>query len=481
MTDVRTGFLAGFVSMSLLRLASAALSFALVVYVARQLGPAALGTYSLVTSMFVLLQYVPILGLHVALTRDVAGAPDRAAHQMVNGLLLAVPVSFVIAAVVGLAGHAMSWDQPEATRWIWIMAAALVPTAVTTVVEAVLIGREQTAPVAAVGMVENVGRTVVSLAAMYAGFGLEALFVLFSVGRVLAAATYLRMPGVRRLIGREHVHAGTLRKMRAQVPTFFAIMLLAQLMERLGFLLLAPLAGVREVGVYAASYKLYELMLMAPRILSMLLLPRFSACLAQRPQWFRNSFQAALKAGLIAGTPLVLLAAFFGDDIMRLYGHGYEGSAVLFRLLCFALLGVALNNLLSIVLVVTGNQRFDLTALVVAVACYGALLVALVPQWGALGAAVSTLVVAIIQPLVAATLLRKRVELRRLAATLARVACTGGAMWATLHVPLALPVAVKVGAAILAYVGTTLASRAWAGADLKALRAGLGGLEAAKA
>ncbi len=280
MKGQRTGLLAGFVSMSLLRLVSAVLSFALVVYLARQMGPAALGAYALVTSVFVLLQFVPLMGLHVALTRDAAAMPERTGRQLVNGLALALPVSVIVLLGTGLAGTFMTWEQAETPRWIWIIAFAFLPTAFTTVVEAVLVGRERTGVVAAVGLLENVGRTLASLAALYAGFGLDALFVLFSAGRLLAAAAYLGMADVRNLLERRHLDPGALRELCRQIPTFFTIMLLAQLMERLSFLLLAPLAGVKALGVYAACYKLYELSLMVPRILSMLLLPRFATCLA---------------------------------------------------------------------------------------------------------------------------------------------------------------------------------------------------------
>lgn len=474
MKGPRTGLLAGFVSMSLLRLVSAVLSFALVVYLARQMGPAALGAYALVTSVFVLLQFVPLMGLHVALTRDAAGMPERTGQQLVNGLALALPVSVIVLLGAGLAGTFMTWEQAETPRWIWTIALAFVPTAVTTVVEAVLVGRERTGVVAAVGLLENVGRTLASLVALYAGFGLDALFVLFSAGRLLAAVAYLGMADVRNLLDRRHLDVGALRELCRQIPTFFTIMLLAQLMERLGFLLLAPLAGVKALGVYAACYKLYELSLMVPRILSMLLLPRFAACLATRPRQFDATFQSMLKAGLAAGTPLALLGAWFGDDIMRLYGRGYEGGALPFQLLCVCILGVALNNLLSVVLVVTRNQRRDLVALSVAVIAYTALLVLLVPRWGALGAATATTVVAFLQPGVAALLLSDRIDVGRTAVTLLRTAVAGGAMWATLMVPLAIPVVLQVGLALVVYAACTALIRAWSTADALVLRAGLG-------
>ena len=159
---------------------------------------------------------------------------------------------------------------------------------------------------------------------------------------------------------------------------------------------------------------------------------------------------------------------------MRLYGRGYEGGALPFQLLCVCILGVALNNLLSVVLVVTRNQRRDLVALSIAVIAYTVLLLLLVPRWGALGAATATTVVAFLQPGIAAVLLRDRIDIGRTAATLLRTAVAGGAMWATLMVPLAIPVVLQVGIALLVYAACTALIRAWSTADALVLRAGLG-------
>lgn len=185
-----------------MRVLSSVLSFLLVAYIARVWGVKRLGEYSLLLSIFVFLQLMPLLGLHRVVIREVSACADKAASQTVHACTLAFGVAVVLAVSLATLGPVVYRDAPALHAPLWLVAASLLPTAFTCVAESVLIG-QQRMHAAAWSVAESLLRTGGAFIVIMLGFGLTAVFAVFLAGRVLIVLGYYRWAGIR-----EPVQAG---------------------------------------------------------------------------------------------------------------------------------------------------------------------------------------------------------------------------------------------------------------------------------
>lgn len=392
MSDV-SRLLSNVASMTVMRLLTAALSFSLLLIMARHWGAARLGEFSTVLAFFMLLQHLPLLGLHLPVARRIAAAPDDTAGQAVNALLLALPVAVVLVFAFGFLGQA--WYPPSMQAAFWLIGAACLPTAFTVVGEAVLTGRECMKAVAGIYMVENVSRVAVGLLLVYSGAGLTQVITAFVLARIGAAAVFWRMAGLKRLCRGGVPGAGALAELVRRVPVFFAIMVLSVGFGRLDTIVLSKMGTMRDVGLYTPALRVYELAVMVPSMLAYVIYPMFSRYYGQSQDRFDSLSVQLVRAILLVGVPLVLLAAYLSTPVMTaMFGAQYARTGSVLHVLSFAVLFVALDQLLTVVLLSGHHEGIDLKVIGIAFVAYAVLLVVLIPRFGIQGAGVATLAAA---------------------------------------------------------------------------------------
>lgn len=166
------------------------------------------------------------------------------------------------------------------------------------------------------------------------------------------------------------------------------------LMEKSDILMLAPLSGLSDVGVYGAASRLVLVQTMAAVILNTVVVPRMSEALAQDRQtkavWM---LIGSLGFALAVSLPFALLFWQMGKPIMGYvftpdFAHGND----VLRVLALAQVCGALSVPLSAFLIVAGRQNLFgvLTFGALSVNVMGNLI--LIPLHGAVGAAWASLV-----------------------------------------------------------------------------------------
>lgn len=386
-------------SVSFMRFASAGLSFVLFWLIARKLGTATLGGYTLVMSLFVLLQQLPLLGLHLKVIRDVAADPQDTAHLLANATLLASLVGVLLALGLGISG--MQFYQGEVSAAILFAAVALVPTGWINAMEAVVMGQQRMRLYAGVNLLEIVLRVASGVAVVLLDGGLVALFVSFFLCRLLAAWAYLIAGGYWRALKWREMRFADALALLHQMPVFFWIMLCSAAINRFDFLFLSRMGSLSDVGMYATGYKIYEVAMMVPSMLTVVLYPMFSNLYANQRAEFHVVFARTFRYVFMAGMPLAMGVAWLATDIVAaIFGAAYLQSGMVLQILIFATVLVGLDQLLTMVLLVSDAQGRDLQVLLAALAAYIVLLLLCIPRWGFFGAAAATTASILIQMLI---------------------------------------------------------------------------------
>ncbi|MCA1971272.1 MAG: oligosaccharide flippase family protein [Caenispirillum sp.] len=373
-------------SLTAMRLVTALLSFLLFWLIARRAGQEVLGAYAVAMNLFLLLQQVPMLGLHLALIRDAAAEPQQLPQNRLAMTWIALPVSVLLCGGVFIYAEV---QFPGLRLPLWLVALALVPTSLTGVTESILLGRERLRLVAVVNVAEAAVRTLFIILLVFAGFDLASWMAVFLCGRLLAMLAYVRAgQTVRATELWQGVPKVALRRYLKMCPTFAGILLASAILARLDVFMLSQMLPLGEVGTYAAAAKIFEVALMASSILVSALFPLFSATWQTRREAFADLAQRTLRWILLLGVGAATAVGFAAEVLMLwLFGDSYQEAAAVLVWMMPAALFLAGSQVFSATMLASSRQKMDLAALVVSASALLACLMLLVPAAGIRGAA----------------------------------------------------------------------------------------------
>ncbi|MGH6858386.1 MAG: polysaccharide biosynthesis C-terminal domain-containing protein, partial [Methylocella sp.] len=345
------------------------------------------------------------------------------------------------------------WLYPaRLTAALWLAGLALLPTAMTMVIEMVLVGQERLGLVAAVNIAESALRLLTMVVLIHLGATLFQIVLSFLSLRILALLLYMTDGRIRQLLRGWNFDVSRLWFYVRQSPIFCGIMLFSAAFSRFDIIFLSKLATARDVATYAVATRLFEVALMLPSILMVVLLPVFMRLFTRNRTLLEVFFRLVLRYGFVLGLPLAVIAAAASRQIVvGLFGEGFAAAILPLQLLMFCALLMAGNQLIATLLLVFDLQRFDLYGLMAGTFVLTASLLLLIPSFGIAGAACALLLGALAQFVVRILILANRTALRLRGVDVARLIAAGGIMIATIwFAPFPPPFAGLVGLATYA-------------------------------
>jgi len=171
---------------------------------------------------------------------------------------------------------------------------------------------------------------------------------------------------------------------------FFFSMLIIQAHYRVDQIMISKMAGSDELGIYSAAYKLVEQLLMIPAIISAVLLPQMALNRKNR-ELTKNRLSMIYGTTMLASVGVAVPLMLMADPLIRL-AFGAEFSAA-GGVLFYLMLGVPflfLANMSGLYFTVFGQERQAFIRNVAGLAVNVALNLFMIPRYGAIGAALST-------------------------------------------------------------------------------------------
>ncbi len=383
-------------SLSFMRIFSALASFVLFNILARYWGSELLGEFSTLTTYFMFLMQIPLLGLHLLVIRDVAANPGKTGTVVSSAMGISLSVSIVLVAIVSCIGRFL-YPEPLHTAF-YVLSLSCIPTAFIVVIESLLIGQEKVHTMAMVNIVESVLRSLVCLLLFWAGYGLVALISIYLICRFAAMLAYLLNGEIKEYLQSHNIDRKQITLYMVKMPTFFAILIFSASLGRLDFIFLSLLGNMQDVGLYAVPFKLYELGLMIPSMIIVVLFPTFSRLFNESRTHFDQAYSLLFRAMVIIGLPTCIATAYLSSDILHLlFGAEYTQGAHVLRLLSFAVLFMGLDQLLSTIILAGKREDLELKVLAITFVAYIAMLATLIPAYGISGAAWATFLTTLVK------------------------------------------------------------------------------------
>lgn len=388
----------------------AAVGLVIAALVGRHLGVDGAGTYFLVVAAFLIAANTVELGADTGLVRFVSAA--RAVGRTEEIPVLVRSALRPVVAAVGLlvaatAAVALVVDPVHGVSpWLLTVASAVAGVLAMT---AVLLGVSRgfgdsvTYP-----LVQNLllplGRLAAVVVAVLAGWGvsgvLGAWLAPVPLALVVAAAVALRI--VRRgTMGRPAIVPSAQRELGARFWGFSATRGVTAcveiLLEWIDVLLVGALASPAEAGVYAVVTRCVragEVVQQAGRIV---VGPRISAVLARGDTEAAGEIYGVVTAAMIwVAWPFFILLAVFADQVLRVFGPGFDAGATSMTVLAVAMALATAAGTVQTVLLMGGRSRWQLADKSGALALDVLLCLLLIPSWGITGAAIAWAVTIII-------------------------------------------------------------------------------------
>jgi O-antigen/teichoic acid export membrane protein len=443
-------------------------NFAVSIAVVRYLGAQELGRYAYVLAFAYPFGILAEFGLGAFAIKEISRNPTR--ELEIRALLQRAMLLLSGASVLAMMGLAVM-VRHDVTTIVGIALAGLssLLSAVTTPAVVVLTAREdlhlvslQRVATSALGAIATVavllwgGATIALLVAATIVNGVMGVFahVLVGKGPSLRAA---RLPAVRAMV-------------RQALP--FGIMMLGvALYYRVDMIMLNWLRDPREVGVYAAAYRFLDAVILLAASIGGPFYPRLSSMVGRDTQGVRELLEGTWKPMLALGLPLLLATIILADPlVLALFGNEFGDAGAVLKVLILGslpLFWIYIPNqaLLAADLVFPLARVYGLSVLVnVTVNLF------LIPRWGSVGAAVSTVICEWLNLALVVGMIRREFGLSLSCEGLWRYILAAFGMALALHLTRGAGIAIELSSGILTYTGCLLLLGSLRSADMRAMR-----------
>lgn len=383
--------------------ATLALNFVLALLLSRLLGPDGYGAYAFAVSWALLLSVPAMLGLSSLVVREIATYRVRKDWSRARGLLrraneAVLAASLAATLTTAAAFFVVGWPESPLLKPT-LVGLALVPLLAVVAVRqsamqgfgAVVLARVPEALVAPMLTIV----LVLLLEAWLAG-GLSGTSAVG--GQVLAAAIAM-LVGVyllRRTLPEEIRHAERIDETRLWLVGAFPILIASGIQAvsvQAGTILTGSIAGPEEAGIYAVAVRIAVLL----PFLLLAAMPSLMPTIAElhergESDALQRLLTRAARLVFIGSLPIAIGAILFAGPLLALFGADFEGGVSVLRILCLGQVVALATGLAGTTLIMIGEAGLVTWAVAAGTAVNLALSGALIPGFGAEGAAVGTAV-----------------------------------------------------------------------------------------
>lgn len=407
------------------KVGGAGLGFLFTIMLARLLGPAGIGVYFLALTIVSIGATIARLGLDKAVLRFAAIAHNQRDRPTLaalyrQGMGLVVVAGAAIALFVWLVAPylPLGGDRSDELQVVLpVMLLGLVPAALILLQGEFFkaTGAPGTATfvqAALLPMFLVMGTTVLFWRGSATAHDIALLYVIAAtVSLWLAGAAWSRRkPG----LWQEQGHFDTRLLLRTSLPLLW-VASMHLVLNWTDILVLGVWTDSGTVGVYGAAIRIAALTAIILDAVNSVTAPRFAALYAQHDhKGLERLAQRSAGWTLLAALPVILFLLLFPGWILRFFGADFVGGALLLRILVLGqLVNVAMGSV-GYLLMMTGYERLMRNNII-----FSALVnllgnLALVPAFGAIGAAVSTACSLALMNLISFTLVNKKLEINTL-------------------------------------------------------------------
>lgn len=388
------------------RVMSALLMLLVSIILARVLGPVQLGVYSVVLSLLSMIAVPAQMGLCSLIVRETAKAHVQQDWGLMRGLWrwtseIALSIAFPLATLTLILGKWLLPTEAEQQTMLLLLGALLIPLNVLVAMSsAALRGLRHVVlgqlpefvlkPLLLAGII--LGMQHIMEARPYAitamGAHTVAAFISFCIGMYL-----LWYVSPKELRARPKPVYENRAWLAAALPMALTTGLQV-LNQNLDIMMLGLLHSVGEVGIYKVAVSTAAVISLALGAVNMVLAPHFVQLYERKEHARLQRLVTVSSRGILAfALPFVLIMVLAGEKVLTLlFGVEYASGKTALSVIALGQFANASMGSVGLLLNMTGHERKTISAVAVAAITNVVLNIILIPDLGAVGAAIAAAV-----------------------------------------------------------------------------------------
>jgi O-antigen/teichoic acid export membrane protein len=293
---------------------------------ARYLGTGGFGQWSLIFLFIGFFGLVADFGIDRMTVRDVARNLDSSRLYLSNTLVF--KFLFLVPTLSILLGVVYSVDYPKET--VDLILIALPILCLGTLVSpfsSIIQAHEKIHIISIVDILYGLTTSLLGAGLLIMGFGIKSLIIMnivlsiirFIIIVIICHGIVGRLwhPLSKEFIG---------RLVRNAFP-FAALNILALIHWKVDYFMISKILGDEQLGLYAASYKIFENIVMMGATINAALYPSISALFGESKEKLRRVYERIQKYFIISSLPVAILLFLFSEEIILfIYGDQYMES-----------------------------------------------------------------------------------------------------------------------------------------------------------
>jgi O-antigen/teichoic acid export membrane protein len=445
------------------------LGVAVTLILVRALGDRGFGAWATILTVTQLVGYLGEMGLEPVAVRRAAAEPRRSDAWLGALVLvrLALTIPTTAAAATCVVWLSTSGQMAAAGMLLCLTLLVSVPSTLRVVFQ---LRTRNDIPVG-VMTINSVLWTGGAAAVAAAGGGIVAFAAVFLAVAAVTSALQTVLALRATPLTFKHVLGCARKLLSVGVPLGIGG-LLTLAYVRIDQLLVYEFAGQRQAGLYAAVYRILDQAQFVPISVATTLLPLLSAAHPGDPERLRRLLQAGLDVLAVASLPALAFTIVAAEPVMRLlYGADFAAAAPALPVLMGAFVLTCFGYLFGSMIVVLDLQLRLVAYSALALVFNLALNVLLVPSYGFLAAAWTTLATQVLVLVMGTAIVMRRIDVRLDVRRVAGAITAAMAMASTVRGldAVGAPFYALLAAAGIAYVAALVALRVVQRDDLRVL------------
>ncbi len=380
------------ISLMLAKLASPAVSFLIIILIAKIWGKEDLGAYNTILAWLAIFQFLAGFGVAEYISREIGKDQSNSAKYLTHGLLFSL-VSSIICVFLMVIG-VIIFRYPEEIKFAVMIASLSIPfMACILVCQAVFTAYQKIKYITILSVLENLFILIIGTIIIFKDYGLYALVWCIVLARFFGLILNFFVTHKYICKIKIHIEPGFLFNLLSPIIVFGLTGLAFQIFMRVDVLMLSKMKDMIAVGLYSSASKLTEICLMLPLTFYVLNLPVIAK------DYTLNSRNAVyLKIEGYSKGLFILIFFLFGflfyfaeALLLLLYGQAFAEAVLVLRILMIGFLFHSAEMILGMSSQAAGYHTPAMYIAIFRAISNVILNFIFIPKWGPLGAAMATL------------------------------------------------------------------------------------------
>lgn len=332
------------------------LSFLLIIFLPRYLGPAGIGQLQLAGSLWAIVAVIATLGTDKLVMKEIARAPDRL-NELISATLVLRTVLFLFGAL-GMAAYLQLVDYPTQTMWvIWIIGLGALIGQISGSYEAVLKGLERMQHTSLASIISFAVGSLFQIGLVLKGYGVIPIAAAGMISTTASLAIQARFLQKYRSFKLSVNHDLIRSVLRASLP-YFLVSIAMVVYHQVDIVILSLLADETTIGWYGTAIRLFGTLLFIPNVFVVALFPALSRAYSGSPTGSNRLAQKSLNLLMLVGIPLGFgMSVIATPIVVLLYGPAFANSGPVLTILGVVLIMTYADMLLGFLLISMDRQK----------------------------------------------------------------------------------------------------------------------------